>query len=74
MIIYYIIIKLLIVENHPSRNQKWNSQDWLFCKKKKNIVSVWKAADLNCLAQGGQAYWSFLFSKASRLNGITCHV
>ncbi len=24
MIIYYIIIKLLIMENHPSRNQKRN--------------------------------------------------
>jgi hypothetical protein len=22
---YYIVIKLLIMENHPSQNQKWNS-------------------------------------------------
>jgi hypothetical protein len=25
IIIYHIIIKLLIMENHPSWNQKWNS-------------------------------------------------
>jgi len=35
-----------------------------FCKKKTNIVSVWKVADLNKLVQGGQPYWSFPFSKA----------
>ncbi len=25
IIIFYIIIKLLIMENHPSQNRKWNS-------------------------------------------------
>ncbi len=33
--------------------------------KKEKIVSVWKAADLNWLAQGGQQYWNFPFSRAS---------
>ncbi len=35
----------------------------MFCTKK--LASVWKAADLNLLVQGGQPHWSFPFSKAS---------
>jgi hypothetical protein len=41
-----------------------------FCKNKKTILSVLKAADLNELVQGDQLYWSFPFSKDSLARSI----
>ncbi len=39
--------------------------------KKENLVSVWKAPDLNLWVQGGQPYWYLPFSKASLIKSST---
>ena len=45
-----------------------------FVNKKKNIVSVQKAACLNKLVQGSQLYWYFPISKYSLAYPFYCHV